>query len=41
MFVSLGIRRLIVQAENRRQEYEDGVWLKPVDNLLQRHLLGT
>ncbi|KAL9118301.1 MAG: hypothetical protein Q9187_005157 [Circinaria calcarea] len=35
------------EAENRRQEYEDGVWLKPadfstnLDDLLQRHLLGT
>ncbi|MCJ1251744.1 hypothetical protein MMC30_008981 [Trapelia coarctata] len=35
------------EAENRRQEYEDGVWLKPadfssrLDDLLRRHLSGT
>ncbi|MCJ1236999.1 hypothetical protein MMC14_004983 [Varicellaria rhodocarpa] len=35
------------EAEYRRQEYEDGIWLKPADfstnkdDLLQRHLPGT
>ncbi|MCJ1242728.1 hypothetical protein MMC14_010737, partial [Varicellaria rhodocarpa] len=45
--VGLDVVLLNSEAENRRQEYEDGIWLKPADfstnksDLLQRYLPGT